>query len=428
MTILPSFLYSALLFLFLFLPDWSLPQENQGLTFYPDGIAGIQIAPLAAPDNYPVIRLNSEEQILLSFDDLYGEVAPFHYQIRHVNPDNETSQLFPYEYQTGFERNPITSYQFSRNTHQSYVHYELKLPNEEVSLLLSGKYAVDVLESADAETPLFTRYFYVSEQGAEVEMTVQPSSFPELMRSHQELGLKISTREALMEPFSRVQLHVVQNNNPYNARKDLQPSFVQGKDFVYRDVSKMQWPGGNEFRFFNTNDHRYKPSQVFEISFLNNRFHFFLEPSVVRQFKRFEAYSDFDGRFRIDNAHAENPQLEADYVQVHFALPMDAPLVNEEIFILGQMNEWQVEKKYQLEYNYRTKRYEKSVYLKQGYYNYLYAVRPLDSDSLDFERLEGSHAQTGNMYQLYLFYEDPARYVRLIHFQTVHSAANSDTY
>ena len=59
----------------------------------------------------------------------------------------------------------------------------------------------------------------------------------------------------------------------------------------------------------------------------------------------------------------------------------------------------------------------KKVELKQGYYNYHYAINDTSLNYLDVSSIEGTHYQTRNKYQIYVYYKSlNERFERLIGF------------
>ena len=60
---------------------------------------------------------------------------------------------------------------------------------------------------------------------------------------------------------------------------------------------------------------------------------------------------------------------------------------------------------------------KKKINLKQGYYNYHYAIKDTSLNYYDVASIEGSHYQTRNNYQIYIYYKDMNdRYEKLIGF------------
>ena len=70
-----------------------------------------------------------------------------------------------------------------------------------------------------------------------------------------------------------------------------------------------------------------------------------------------------------------------------------------------------------MKYNYSKKAYEASIFLKQGYYNYMYALNDTITKQVDISFIEGTHYQTRNTYQIYVYYKKTGeKYDRLIGF------------
>ena len=68
-----------------------------------------------------IINLNSDERLLVSFDDLEADIKDYYYTIIHCNADWTASDLMQSEYISGFTDEPITNYEFSFNTLQKYT-------------------------------------------------------------------------------------------------------------------------------------------------------------------------------------------------------------------------------------------------------------------------------------------------------------------
>ena len=94
---------------------------------------------------YPIIELNSSDQLELHFDDLSDEVKNYSYTIEHCDADWMPSNLAVDEFIDGFNHQPILDYSLSFNTHMNYVHYHVVLPNEDMGIKLSGNYVLEDL-------------------------------------------------------------------------------------------------------------------------------------------------------------------------------------------------------------------------------------------------------------------------------------------
>ena len=75
-----------------------------------------------------------------------------------------------------------------------------------------------------------------------------------------------------------------------------------------------------------------------------------------------------------------------------------------ELYLFGAFSDWELKDNFKLRYNLADKRYEGSVYLKQGYYNYHYALKDTNTGLIDVSFIEGTHYQTRNDYYIYVYY------------------------
>ena len=66
----------------------------------------------------PIINLNSNEILKLSFDELDNEITNYFYTIEHFDYQWKKSNLLASEYINGFIQNEITEYNLSFNTNQ----------------------------------------------------------------------------------------------------------------------------------------------------------------------------------------------------------------------------------------------------------------------------------------------------------------------
>ena len=76
----------------------------------------------------PLLKLGSDESLLLSFDDLDADGKEYMFTIVHCDVNWQPSPLEQYEYIDGYNEDYIYEYRFSTNTIVPYAHYELKFP------------------------------------------------------------------------------------------------------------------------------------------------------------------------------------------------------------------------------------------------------------------------------------------------------------
>jgi hypothetical protein len=75
-----------------------------------------------------------------------------------------------------------------------------------------------------------------------------------------------------------------------------------------------------------------------------------------------------------------------------------------------------------LQFNSKSMRYEKVLFLKQGYYNYIYVMLKKGNTKGDEFMIEGSHWETPHIYTIYVYYRQTgAQTDQLIAVQNINS-------
>ena len=354
----------------------------------------------------PIIQINSDEQLELSFDDLEADVKNYHYTVVHCNADWHTSEIQPNEYIVGFIDDVINDYHFSFNTRQQFTHYELLFPNDKFKINLSGNYLLKVYIGDDPENLAFTSRFMIVDQQVTVNAKVTRASVIEDQDYRQDVGFSITTNHYFIaEPFHDITVVVRQNGRWDNALTNLKPYLVKGDelDYHFTDGSNS-FEGGNEFRYFSIKSLRTISERLHDISTTDSGYQVSLWPDTRRTFKVYITEKDIDGRFIIKSEDEVDSQLEADYTYVNFSLPYSSPLAEGSIYVSGQLTDWQFGDDSRMKYNFSAKRYEAALFLKQGYYDYMYLYLPNRSKVGETGLIEGNHSETENSYSICVYH------------------------
>ena len=362
-----------------------------------------------------IINLNSEDKLLVSFDDLDADIKNYYYTIIHLNADWTKSDLMQSEYISGFTDEPITDYAFSFNTIQKYTHYSFAFPTVEIKPLLSGNYVFKLYEEG-GDVIAFKR-FMVLETTLRIEAEVRRATLVEDRRTKHEIDFTIKHPNLVVaDPFSDIKVSIKQNNREDNAITDLKPLFVKNKVLVYDYQEDNTFWGNNEFRHFDIKSLRYQSERIKEITFDSTYHHVYLFKDRKRPFDRYSIEPDINGKFLIKSQEAWKSTIEADYAFVHFTLPVEE-ISYGELYLLGAFSDWEIKEDFKLHFNANKMQYEAIVYLKQGYYNYHYALKDTTTNRVDVSFIEGTHYQTRNDYYIYVYYRAVGdRYDRFVGF------------
>ena len=364
----------------------------------------------------PLIRLNTQDRLLLRFDDLDGGYNNYHYTIIHCDAYWKPSEIQQYEYIDGFYEDQIRNYHGSMNTRVPYTHYQLEFPNHNMQPTKSGNYILKVFLDGDRDRVVFTRRFMVFEQQVSIEGHVQQANLVRYRYQKQQLEFSIQTASYhISNPYREMHLVITQNGRWDNAITNLQPRSVRGNQFVYDYEEETLFEGGNEFRRFDTRSLRQLSERVQDIQSSRRHWDVFLLPDRVRAYESYVTDNDLNGRFQVLTADGRNHMLESDYAWVHFRLPMAEPFENGHVYVMGALTDWHFTGDNRMNYNYGERAYELSLFLKQGYYNYTYAFLERDIPPARLSPVEGSHAYTENDYTIYVYHRMPGElYDRLV--------------
>lgn len=364
----------------------------------------------------PIIRLNSGESLELCFDDLDADYKTYYYTIIHCDADWTPSGLNNYEYIEGFYEDVINDYSRSFNTRVLYSHYYLEFPNSNMRPLVSGNYILKVFLNGNLDDVVFTRRFMVNEQLVHIESDVNMANLIMHRDTRQQITFAIDAPGyRIANPHDQLKVVITQNGRWDNAITGLQPRGIQGTRYVYDYEEESLFEGGNEFRRFDTRSLRFLTERVADIQSTARHWDVFLLPDQPRTHRRYATDGDINGRFHITSQDSRDDMLESDYAWVHFSLPMNTPLATGGIYVMGELTHWHFHEENQMNYNYPERKYELSLLLKQGYYNYMYAFLEESHTRAELSLLEGSHSVAENDYSIFVYHRQPGTlYDRLI--------------
>ena len=362
-------------------------------------------------DSFGVPIIGLDEILILEFDVLNNLEEDFYYVIEHYNYDWTPSQLMKTEYINGMDNLRIVDYINSFNTYQIYSHYQLKIPNQQTRLKVSGNYLIKIFD--DYGDLVFSRKFMVLEKRSKIQVQVRRPRDVSLINEAQSVDFKVSSNNInFINPMQTVKTAIIQNKNLKTAIYGLKPQFIMGNELVYRFIDESLFMGGNEYLFFENRDVR-SANQGVQYIDLKEIYHSYLFTDIQRKYQKYTYNPDINGGFKITVLDREDPRIEADYTYVHFSL-LSEEIVNSSVYVFGGFNNFSVDKSNQMSYNFQKGIYEVSIMLKQGFYNYKYVVVDEKND-LQEGFISGNFDETENNYVVVVYYRDlGSRYDKLI--------------
>jgi hypothetical protein len=377
--------------------------------------------------SYPVIQLNSGEQLELHFDDLEADVKNYYYSFQLCNADWVPANIQPFDYIRGFQTNRISNYRYSSISLTRYTHYQVIVPERNSAPTRSGNYLLKVFLNDDTSQLMFTKRFLVFDSKASVSAQVQQPFNAQWFRSHQRIPITVSTAAARINTFSPQDLKVVvvQNNIWAMATMMDRPTIYRGNYYEYIDEENTSFAAGKEWRWIDLRSLQLMSDRMQRIVDTGNRIDVFVKPDVVRN-ELYVYYSDLDGIYTIENRDANNPYWQSDYAYTHFSFmpPGGRPFEGKSIYIFGELTNYSPDENSKMIFNPEKGMYEKTLFLKQGYYNYSYVTMTDNKqERISFENTEGNYWGTENNYMVLIYFRPfGARADELIGFSRLNSA------
>ena len=384
---------------------------------YDDNIQTVLLYRMGDQLTDPVIKLHSDDKLVLEFDDLSSESYNFRYTIIHCDKDWNTSDLNPIDYIDGFSEGDITNYAFSLNAIPAYIHYKLIFPNRDMNIKYSGNYIIKVyLDNDDDENVILTRRFFVYEPLATVATDIP--YYPKKLK-YTKLKQQIDLTVHLSDLFNqqadqRIRVFIRQNGRWDNMIRNLEPTAVLSNKLEYNYPDGIVFDGGNQFRYFDMKSFYYQAPNIRKIISDKDGYEVILHTDYSRANKPYETYKDIHGMRFIKARNDQETNIEGEYATVDFSLKVPK-FENADVYIIGALNDWQLNSNNKMSYDSRYRMYTASMFLKQGYYNYQYAVLAHGEKKADVTLIEGDNWETQNYYKVYVYYRNIVpEYDRLI--------------
>lgn len=390
-----------------------MAQRNE--TLLPD-IHTLQVENLSREWDMPIVRLGSNNQLLISFDHLTDEYHRFVYKIVHLDAQfRPSTSLFERDFvETNAETVPIEDYEESMNTITHYVHYQFVFPNRDIRPKISGNYRLDILLDEDDEPiPVAHVYFYVLDEQINTGLTVTTNTDIDWNQSHQQVEMRLTSSQLeVRDPESELYVYVLQNRRWDNAAINPLPTYINGRELIWHNTRPLIFPAANEYRRFEMLSTRYAGIGLERMQWFDPYYHASLFPDDPRPNYLYE--QDINGRFVVRTEDNQDSASESEYVWVHFSLNCDH-IEGYDIYVNGDFTDNRFAPAYRLHYNFGHQAYEGRVYLKTGYYNYQYLAVKKGGTTGQTLPIEGDYYQTENEYDALIYYKQPgSRYWQLV--------------
>lgn len=395
----------TLLALFVFYAFVSMAQVGDAV--YKENIKSVRFHMYGDQQSLPIYKINGRDQLELNFDDLDANVKSYYYSFQLCDYEWKPVDISPFLYTKGFTQQRIGTYRYSSIALTKYTHYQALVPDRTTTLTMSGNYILKVYLDGDTSKLAFTRRLLVLDQKASISGQVVQPFTPQYFQTHQKLLFSANING--LNTFSaaqQVKVVILQNNRWDNLLKDIKPTFVRGNSLEYNTENNTLFPAGKEWRWLDLRSLRLQSDRVEKADYKKAATEMFLFPDVDRSAQRYVYFRDLNGMYLVETYESINPYWQGDFATVHFSLaaPGAMSYADKDIYLSGQLTNYEFNDKTKMKFNEETGRYECTAFLKQGYYNYTYIA--VDKNNFANRRdLEGDYWETENSYTILMYYK-----------------------
>ena len=416
---------------------------------YSEDIKSVQCIVNGVISSVPVMRLNSSDKMTLQFDDLGEEEDnEYFYKLIHCDKDWNASTISDIEFVDGFVEERLRDWQLSLGTKIPFTHYWMTIPNRDTRIKISGNYILLIFDKNDNERPLITRRFIVAESFVTADRKWVRPTVTEDIRFKQQLNISLFAKNIkLLNPQRDVTMTIIQNGDWSGALTNLTSRSYKDGLFTFDNFGQICFWGGNEYRYFDMRSLRGRGQGIKKVEPFIDGTDVILDLNYRKDTKVYSFNYDFNGNFYIDNEdifsrpifnvsvtskdnlddfrnnfayfeaqsstwQVKEKELRSDYAKVIFTLKSSK--LENDVYLYGAFTDFQLKPEFIMKYNEQKELYFGEFLLKQGYYDYTYAIKSKNGKP-EFKITEGTWQDTENEYKAIVYLREfGTRYDRVI--------------
>lgn len=372
---------------------------------YKSNIHSIRFHSYGDQEAMPVYKINSGERLELHFDDMEPRVKSYYYTYQLCDYNWQPVNLSPFDFIKGFTQQRISNYRFSSIAFTRYTHYQAILPEDNCQPTKSGNYLLKVFLDGDTSKLVFTKALLVLDPKTTIAARIVQPFTPATYNTHQHIKFSVNLQGINASNASQqIRVRVLQNNRWDNAQANALPTFIRNSTLEYSNESDFVFAAGKEWRWLDLRSFRLLSDRVDSAN--AKRTDLYVKPDIDRSAQRYLYYGDLDGKYLVSTYETINPYWQGDYANVHFSFvpPNQQPYAQQDVYVIGQLTNYQLNESSKLHFNAEKGRYEGAQLLKQGYYSYGYLLAD-KNDASKTTTLDGNYWETENSYTILVYYK-----------------------
>lgn len=398
---------------------------------YMPNIHSIKLFTTGNQSGYAIITLGAIMNLELDFDDLDANVKNYNYTYQLCNADWQPAEVSTFDYIQGFSQGRLGQYRNSAIAKVRYTHYQALLPEKSCMPKLSGNYLLKVYLNGDTSKLAFTKRLLVLDNIVPIAANIQQPFNSQLFQTHQKVQFTIDKSKLnVFNTTQQLKVVVLQNYRWDIAVTGIQPLFMRGNSYEYNGEQDCTFPAGRDFRWADLRSFHFLSERVDSIDKYSNPVTLYLLADGERNQMRYIYRRSLGGFYEISSTDVNNPWWQGDYANVQFSFVPAGhqPYPNKDVYIIGEMTGYQIDDSTKLNYNAEKGVYEKSLLLKEGYYNYTYVTKDTKTKNAktSMAQTDGNYWQSENNYLILVYYRSFSdRADRLVGATSLNSLFNS---
>lgn len=394
---------------------------------YKPNIRSVKLHAYGDQLGYPVLTLNGSDRVELHFDDMDGDVKNYYYTYQLCNADWTPAMYSQFDFIKGFFQNRVSTYRLSNVALTRYTHYQAILPDKNSFPSKAGNYIIKVFLNGDESNVILTKRLLVVENRIGINAQIQQPLNSMLMRTHHKIQFSLEVSQLkITNPRQELKVVILQNYRWDNAIQNIQPTFTRANVLEFNTENDCVFAANREWRWLNLTSFRLQSERVDSAHYTNKSTEVFVKPDGDRKKLTYYYYRDFDGMYMLGGGLENlNPYWQGDYARVRFTYvpPLNQPFRDKELYLYGEFTNYELNDSSKMKFNGDKGVYEGTTFLKNGYYDYSYALK---DKSGKFELIDNNFWETENQYTILVYYRPfGGRADELVGISKLSSYANS---
>lgn len=378
----------------------------------PKSIKGVQFFRENYQESPPILRLHSEDKLILRFDELTSLSGQFTISFTHCNKDWQPSGLMDSWVYNGFSEFSLLGGILNEQTRPSYFTYSMELSNS--MFLISGNFLLHV-HDYESGKKIFNLPFFVTEDIGtfKPDTKVFYNKGSNGTAKHQLSGVYVYPDFLEFPEFNLFYLFA-QNRFWKKTVSPNQKNYVESERSSFRLTEEQYFEA---YVGFNNLDLR-------EVNLQNAQIFGYYPTSIPEKIVLREDYFNFerDSRtFMVTGFGIPVFDKQGKYLNVKFRYQTQGIFPKDsEIYLVGDFNQWTISKNYKLLYDNELHFFYVDALIKQGVYKYNYVIIKNDVpiDVYNSENLNSPLQE----YSGFIYYQDSElHYDRLLNTKIFYS-------